>query len=165
MSRRKGNDSKRPSVARCSPSASLTLSSSPASGGAFNSLSQTYGLPAPSTGSLLVRFTSLHIKLALKGDSSRARPVGDAARFGEPFYALHNLSRSPAHTPLAYFTLRSNISLRVSAISPCVSRISPRAKVRLTRPLPAQTPLRRLRRFCRKGSSAHPSRGRGYAPP
>ena len=29
---------------------------------------------------LLVRFRSLHIKPALKGDSSRARPVGDAAR-------------------------------------------------------------------------------------
>ena len=34
----------------------------------------------PVKGSLLVRFTSLHIKPALKGDSSRARPVGDAAR-------------------------------------------------------------------------------------
>ena len=29
---------------------------------------------------LIVRFRSLHIKPALKGDSSRARPVGDAAR-------------------------------------------------------------------------------------
>ena len=29
---------------------------------------------------LIVRFISLHIKPALKGDSSRARPVGDAAR-------------------------------------------------------------------------------------
>ena len=37
-------------------------------------------LPAPRPGSLLVRFRSLHIKPALKGDSSRARPVGDAAR-------------------------------------------------------------------------------------
>ena len=35
MSRRKGNDSKLPSAARCSPSASLTLSSSPINGGAF----------------------------------------------------------------------------------------------------------------------------------
>ena len=34
----------------------------------------------PVKGSLLVRFRSLHIKPALKGDSSRARPVGDAAR-------------------------------------------------------------------------------------
>ena len=34
----------------------------------------------PVKGSLLVRFISLHIKPALKGDSSRARPVGDAAR-------------------------------------------------------------------------------------
>ena len=34
----------------------------------------------PVNGSLLVRFTSLHDEPALKGDSSRARPVGDAAR-------------------------------------------------------------------------------------
>ena len=34
----------------------------------------------PVKGSLLVRFTSLHDDPALKGDSSRARPVGDAAR-------------------------------------------------------------------------------------
>ena len=37
-------------------------------------------MPAPSTGSLLVRGTNSHIKPALKGASSRARPVGDAAR-------------------------------------------------------------------------------------
>ena len=36
----------------------------------------------PVKGSLLVRFTSLYDGPALKGDSSRARPVGDAARFG-----------------------------------------------------------------------------------
>ena len=34
----------------------------------------------PVKGSLLVRFTSLYDGPALKGDSSRARPVGDAAR-------------------------------------------------------------------------------------
>ena len=62
MSRRKGNDSKRPSVARCSPSASLTLSSSPASGGAFNSLSQTYGLPAPSKREPFGRYTNSYVK-------------------------------------------------------------------------------------------------------
>ena len=68
-----------------SPSASLTLSSSPASGGAFNSLSQTYGLPAPSTGSLLVRLTSLHIKPALKGEvgfaQAKAGGVEKESRF------------------------------------------------------------------------------------
>ena len=36
--------------------------------GAFNSLSLAFGSPAPSTGSLLVRFISLHIKPALKGE-------------------------------------------------------------------------------------------------
>ena len=34
----------------------------------FYSLSLAFGSPAPSTGSLLVRFTSLHIKPALKGE-------------------------------------------------------------------------------------------------
>ena len=42
------------------------------------------------------------------------------------------LTTSPVHTPLAYFTWRSHISLRISAISPCASRISLRTKVRFT---------------------------------
>ena len=37
-------------------------------------------VPAPRQGSLLGCGTNSHIKPALKGDSSRARPVGDAAR-------------------------------------------------------------------------------------
>ena len=70
MSSRKGNNSERASAARCSPSVcSLSFTdSSPASGGAFNSLRLAFGSPAPSTGSLLVRFISLHIKPALKGE-------------------------------------------------------------------------------------------------
>ena len=43
-----------------------------------NSLTANFQLPR--LGSLLVRLTSSNIKPALKGDSSRARPVGDAAR-------------------------------------------------------------------------------------
>ena len=46
---------------------------------AFQPLSQTFGLPAPRPGSLL-DCASTNYKPALKGDSSRARPVGDAAR-------------------------------------------------------------------------------------
>ena len=50
------------------------------------------------------------------------------------------LTISPVHTPLAYFTWRSHISLRISAISPCASRISLRTKVRFT---PSPPPPRR----------------------
>ena len=50
------------------------------------------------------------------------------------------LTTSPVHTPLAYFTWRSHISLRISAISPCASRISLRTKVRFT---PSPPPPRR----------------------
>ena len=80
MSSRKGNNSERASAARCSPSVcSLSFTdSSPASGGAFNSLRLAFGSPAPSTGSLLVRFISLHIKPALKGevDFAKQKPEG-----------------------------------------------------------------------------------------
>ena len=65
-------------------SVSLSLTdSSPASGGAFNSLSlfaNAHRQLPRKRWRLIVRFISLHIKPALKGDSSRARPVGDAAR-------------------------------------------------------------------------------------
>ena len=44
-------------------------------------LSQTFGLPSPSTGRLLGAVQAPTQKLSpLAGDSSRARPVGDAAR-------------------------------------------------------------------------------------
>ena len=62
MSRRKGNGSEQPSYFPIPPQ-SACADSSPASGGAF-----------------LVCGTNSHIKPALKWDSSRARPVGDAAR-------------------------------------------------------------------------------------
>ena len=97
VSGRKGNNSKRASAARCSPSdnppklspgwnkvALLTAArNSPCSCPFSVSLhppQAALNSEPRKRWSLLVRFTSLHIKPALKGDSSRARPVGDAAR-------------------------------------------------------------------------------------
>ena len=59
------------------PQSNLRFASSPF-GEPLHSLSLAFGSPAPSTGSLLVRFTSLHIKPALKGevDFAKQKPEG-----------------------------------------------------------------------------------------
>ena len=59
------------------PSVSLR-STAPRKGEPLHSLSLALGSPAPSTGSLLVRFISLHIKPALKGevDFAKQKPEG-----------------------------------------------------------------------------------------
>ena len=104
-------------VPRGVPPQSVSLSltdSSPASGGAFNSLSLFANAHSqlPLRGSLLVRFISLHIKPALKGEvanvvsrrgykaaysSFLSQPLSQtfglpAPRKGEPYSALYKLS-------------------------------------------------------------------------
>ena len=93
---------------------SVTAYAVPASrkGEPLHSLSLAFGSPAPSTGSLLVRFISLHIKPALKGEvanvvsrrgykaaysSFLSQPLSQtfglpAPRKGEPYSALYKLS-------------------------------------------------------------------------
>ena len=95
-------------------------------------------LESPASGGAFWHFTSLHIKPALKGEvgfaQAKAGGVEKESRFaryrqplsltsfdsspsGEPFYALHNLSRSHAfgvfHIAKQYFTARKrNFTLR-----------------------------------------------------
>ena len=79
---RKGNGSKKPSAVRYSPSVcSLSFTdSSPASGGAFWCALQAHRLASLLEGGGFCEAKDGRSQPALKGDSSRARPVGDAAR-------------------------------------------------------------------------------------
>ena len=67
----------------------------------MRSLSLAFGLPAPSTGSLLVRGTNSHIKPALKGEvdasatSRRRGCIVAAVIYGNPSVSLRSTAPRP----------------------------------------------------------------------
>ena len=142
ISRRKGNDLKLPSAASCSPPQSAYADSSPARGGAFWRSANSYVKPALK-GEVDANEMSRRrgcIGAALVYRNPSVNPPHGVLPAPRPGSLLVLLTTSPVHTPLAYFTWRSHISLRISAISPCASRISLRTKVRFT---PSPPPPRR----------------------
>ena len=111
---------------------SVTAYAVPASrkGEPLHSLSLAFGSPAPSTGSLLVRFISLHIKPALKGEVANVvSRRGYKAAYSSLFVTTPQSRLTPCQLPVRGAFRRTDFTACVSPpcdaefiVTPCVTQ-------------------------------------------